>query len=159
MIITTPRVDILLDDIDAAFARLNWCIVKGYAVRTDRSGPKQKTVSLHRLIARAMPGIEVDHVNGDKLDNRRSNLRLCSRAENNRNQSTARSNKIGLKGVSWHTASQSYVAQICVDRKKIHLGCFACPETAAAIYDLAARKFHGAFARTNYPAKQKTSGA
>jgi hypothetical protein len=118
-----------------------------YAVR---SGQNHRMIFLHREIMNASAGVQVDHINGNGLDCRRENLRLCTPAENNRNSSKPRSNTSGYKGVTWHKRGAKWQAAISWNRKSIHLGLFSDPETAARAYDEAARKYHGAFAKTNF---------
>lgn len=90
----------------------------------------------------------VDHENMDKSDNRWGNLRECSKSENARNAKTHSDAGNRFKGVS-RSSSGRWAARICIDRQNIHLGNHDSPALAAAAYDNAARKLHGAFARTN----------
>lgn len=104
---------------------------------------------LHRLITDCPEGKVVDHINGDGMDNRRANLRICSHAENLRNRKIHSNNKCGRKGVSYDPSSsiRPWRAKINVDRKRISLGRFACAEDAQEAYRAAAKKYHGEFAR------------
>jgi hypothetical protein len=86
---------------------------------------------------------KVDHINGDTLDNRRINLRVCSHSENMRNQ------KRKSKGVSYSKKLNIYRARITVDNSTIALGTYKTEEEAVKVYDLACKFFHGEFARTN----------
>jgi hypothetical protein len=101
---------------------------------------------MHRFIMDASADAEVDHIDGDGLNNQRYNLRVCSRAENakNRHTSTGRSR---FKGV-WRDRS-SWRATIWSDGKRSHLGSFVSERKAARAYDKAARELHGEFACTN----------
>lgn len=109
-----------------------------------------RTVLMHRLIMAASTDSLVDHINGDPLDNRKPNLRLCTHAENMRNRRIHRNNQSGFKGVHAATDRKAvrWRAQISVDNKRIHLGSYATAEAAHAAYVEAAAKYHGAFART-----------
>lgn len=120
----------------------------GYAV--GRPPGFAKPTNLHRLILGLNPCDvrNVDHVDGDKLNNRRKNLRICTHLENMKNTRLKKSNTTGLKGVS-KTASGRWRARITVNSKEIRLGVFDTKELAAAAYDAAALKFHGNFASTN----------
>lgn len=88
----------------------------------------------------------LDHIDGDRTNNRIENLRNASRTENNRNVSLQKNNKSGYKGVSLMRRDNVWVAQITVDRKNYFLGRFATPEEAYAAYCAAARKHYGEFA-------------
>lgn len=112
-----------------------------------------KNYAAHRLAFALMTGSwpsgEVDHINGNRSDNRWVNLREASRSENMRNVGRKAGNSVGIKGVSrCHTKSERWRASIVVDRKHIHLGSFSTPEEAAAAYEAAARLYHGDFANT-----------
>lgn len=104
---------------------------------------------LHRDILNPPKDMVIDHINGDKLDNRKCNLRICKQAENNRNTKVNKTNKIGLKGVSKRSTSKNYYARIMVNRKYIYLGDFTCPVEAARAYNAAAIKYHREFAKLN----------
>ena len=103
---------------------------------------------MHNVIAGAP---QVDHVNGDGLDNRRANLRPASTAQNARNRSRPSTNRSGFKGVSWVRDRGHWRAGIKVDGRSLNLGSFADPVEAAKAYDEAARRLHGKFARPNFP--------
>jgi HNH endonuclease/AP2 domain len=90
-------------------------------------------------------GLEIDHINGEKDDNRIVNLRLATKAQNQRN-SRKRSSTTGLRGVRVNKASKTYSAQIKVNRKNHYLGSFQTPEEAHAAYVEAAVRLHGEFA-------------
>jgi hypothetical protein len=89
----------------------------------------------------------VDHVNGIKTDNRWSNLRGATRAQNRRNSRRRRSGKSGYKGVSWHRSARKWQARIAVNHEEIFLGHFSSPEAAHNAYCKAAIQYHGEFAR------------
>lgn len=119
-----------------------------YAVRQARdSDGKKRTVRLHRAIMNAPENLYVDHINGNPLDNRRSNLRLATHAENTRNQRRSRANTSGFKGVHWHKGAAKWQAYISLDGKRRSLGYFQSPESAHEAYLRAAEELHGEFAR------------
>lgn len=103
---------------------------------------------LHRLLMGAKPGQDVDHINGNKMDNRRANLRLASRRQNAAN-SPARKGK--FKGVHRHTQNGNWIAQMRYGGKTHHLGVFETELEAALAYDRKALEVHGQFARLNVP--------
>lgn len=104
-----------------------------------------KLTLLHRALTGCPPGMVVDHINGDRLDNRRANLRICTHRENLQNTALRTDNKLGLKGV--FKLKQRYVAAIKVDGRIVRLGSFASAELAHAAYCSAAKRFYGEFAR------------
>lgn len=113
--------------------------------------PIQKTIRMHRVITNAPGGMFVDHINGNGLDNRRSNLRLCTVAENNRNIKGNHRNTTGYKGVTWHKRDHVFIAQIRVNGKLFQVGRFSNALEAAKAYDKVAKEYHGDFASLNFP--------
>lgn len=93
-----------------------------------------------------LPHEQADHINGNGLDNRRENLRLATKSQNNANRRISKNNKSGYKGVSWHKASGKWVAGIKVNGKSINLGGYDTPEQAHKAYCDAAIKYFGEFA-------------
>jgi hypothetical protein len=124
-----------------------WRAASGYARSHEIVDQNIKTVSMHRLIINAPLGLEVDHINGDKLDNRKINLRLVTRQQNALNLSLAKNNKSGFKGVSWCNSSRKWKATIAYKRQRYHLGFFNTPEEAYATYCEASERLHGEFGR------------
>jgi len=88
------------------------------------------------------PENQVDHINGNRSDNRRSNLRLATRNQNQHNRSARLDNKLGIKGVCKHKQCNRYQAKIWVNSKCIHLGLFETQEEAKEAYRVAALKYH-----------------
>ncbi len=132
-------------------SRLRWRRSShGYAQTTEKSGRY-----LHRLVMAPPRDVYVDHANGDGLDNRRQNLRLCRQSQNQGNRGQQKNNVSGFKGV-YRDFSRPFLwrAQITVDQKKLHIGCFADPVTAASAYDKAAVLHFGEFARVNFSAER-----
>jgi hypothetical protein len=128
----------------------------GYAVRREwvRGGKgKQVSVKLHRLIIGAKPGQFVDHINRNRLDNRKSNLRITTHAQNLWNASAKKNNTSGFKGVSVDKRrlhqKYPYKAEIMVNRKKVYLGSFSTAQEASLAYNEAAKKYFGEFACLN----------
>ncbi|PVE25395.1 Fis family transcriptional regulator [Microvirga sp. KLBC 81] len=105
----------------------------------------------HRIIWKIIHGADpvgqVDHIDGNKLNNRPQNLREASHGENQQNSGRYRNNRAGFKGVYFHRRDKNYVASIRVNGKQRILGTFATPEAAHAAYCEAATRLHGEFAR------------
>lgn len=123
------------------------CIHNGYLVIWHNG----KIYKAHRLAWLAMTGdwppADIDHINGDRCDNRFSNLRLATRTENCMNRKMQSNNNSGIKGVSWNEQRRKWIAKIRVNRRLLHLGGFVRIEDAAAAYERAAHKYYGEFAR------------
>lgn len=126
------------------------CGNTAYASRSgcrDRSG-KRAAILLHRIILGASDGIGVDHIDGDGLNNRRSNLRLADQSQNACNRRRYVTSISGLKGVSLETKGHKWRARIMVRGKSKYLGYFASKEAAHAAYRFASAAIHGEFGRT-----------
>jgi len=142
----------IVDESDfAVLSKHKWLASRGcnawYANRTTRGGGTQGTESMHRRILGAQSNQQVDHVNGNGLDNRRVNLRLCTNRQNAQNRRGVRG-KCSFKGVRpdgnrWRSRIRSG------DGVETHLGMFSTAEGAARAYDRAAVEQFGAFAATN----------
>ena len=116
--------------------------------RAKRSENK-KEIDMAREIMNCPPGLEVDHINGDLLDNRRCNLRICTHGENMRNRRLQRNNTSGYRGVHYFKRDGRYVAYIYLNGRKIHIGSYKTDIDAAMAYNAHARDLHGEFARLN----------
>ena len=148
---TYPNVFAQVDDGDfEELSRYRWFYCSGYA---GRSAPRPRlrgsVIKLHRHILQANPGQEIDHIDGDKLNNQRSNLRFCSHQDNLRNQAPHRvPTKSRFKGVS--KVYRKWVAYINPGKgKTLYLGLFDCENCAAAAYNNAAKAYFGEFAQLN----------
>jgi len=110
-----------------------------------------KRYYLHRFLLDVNDSnIVVDHINGNPYDNRRLNLRLCTKKDNVHNIRVLSShNTSGFKGVSFDKYTNKWRAQIHVNRKSIKLGRFSTKEEAAIAYDKAAKMYFGNFSCTN----------
>lgn len=122
----------------------------GYAARNSKkcdNMPKRKTIFLHRVVAKTISGMHTDHINGDRLDNRKSNLRACTNAQNRKNMKMHKNNSLGFKGIRRH--GKKFQAVIQNEKKFMCLGTFTTKEEAATAYNIAAIKYHGEFANLN----------
>ena len=127
--------------------RYRWRLSKGHAITEVRRNGKRTSLSMHRLLAGAADGEIVDHRNGNRLDNRRANLRKCDAGENARNAAPHRKAFSEFRGV-WLSRGL-WRAAISVDRQRRYLGYFKSEAVAALAYDVAAIRLHRKFARTN----------
>lgn len=103
---------------------------------------------MHRVITGAADGQYVDHIDMDTLNNTRGNLRVVSNAQNQWNRGPYKSNASGLKGVCYCRSTGRWRSEIQADGKRLFLGRFDSKESAYAAYCQAAKKMHGAFARS-----------
>jgi len=145
----------IVDDED--FDKLNlykWSATKQhktyYAIRAfKKTDGVRTTIRMHRSIMSAPETMQVDHLNSNGLDNRKSNLRLCNNAENNRNRGKYITNTSGYKGVSWNKQHNKWRSQIFVDYKTVFLGYFQELKDAVQAYDEGAKKYHKNYAKLN----------
>lgn len=139
----------LIDEED--FAKLNigtWRVRKNknalYAVRSLTRGGR-RTLYMHRFILDAPPELEVDHINGNGLDNRKSNLRLCSHSQNCMNTGKKKGSTSQFRGVRWDTKIKRWL----VSCQGFYVGCFCDEKEAAFAYNIEAVNRFGPFARLN----------
>lgn len=104
-----------------------------------------KVDRLHRYLLNAPSNLDVDHINGDRLDNRKSNLRLCTRSQNNMNKSEQRNNTSGHRDVSWSKSNSKWNSRITVNRKTINLGYYDDILEAIKVRQQAERQYFGEF--------------
>jgi len=144
---------------DADFELVNsfkWCAARQkrgryYAVRKIRKTGESRIFNMHRLIMPCAEGCFVDHKNGNGLDNRRENLRVCDRFQNASNRGKDLDNTSGFKGVfSSGRKALPWRAKIKARGFSHYLGLHPTPELAAIAYDCAAKKLHGEFAKLNF---------
>lgn len=123
---------------DTAYACRNVLLETGYRV-----------FLMHRVIMGEPVGMVIDHIDGNGLNNTRSNLRPATHAQNLQNQGLARHNTSGFKGVYFDSQRNKWKADIYQDRKRYRLGRFNTPEEAHAAYCRASQRLHGEFSRTS----------
>lgn len=130
--------------------KFNWCLVgKGYAYRVKIEKGKRTNVQMHRVVIGTPKGYDTDHINGDKLDNRRSNLRICTRSQNIMNQPKYQKGLSKFRGVYFHKSSNKWTSSTSMNGKRIFLGYFATEEEAAKAYNMKTKELYGNFAYSN----------
>jgi len=141
----------MVDDSDFEFlSQWKWSYASGYAQRNQSSvSGARNGIKMHQAIIPTRKGLEVDHIDGNSLNNQRSNLRVCTHAQNCRNQKLRCDSRTGVKGVDFHKKTGKYRARVTVKYQVINLGLFETLEEAKNAYDTAAKKLHGTFARLN----------
>ena len=124
-------------------------------IRGSGRGVGQAKIYMHRVIMSAEPNQSVDHIDGDGLNNRRSNLRFCTNTQNMQNMRGWKTARSKYKGVWWNTRPGRWQADITVNGRKVYIGKYDDEMTAARAYDAAALRYFGEFARVNLPAPQE----
>lgn len=147
----------MVDDED--FEELNqfkWHLSKkGYARRNFWINDKRTVQPMHRFINKTPHGLQTDHIDGNKLNNQKSNLRTCTNSQNMMNKSVHKNNRLGIRGVRItrrkrkSSIYESISARISVNGASIYLGAFKTVKEAALAYNDAAKKYFGEFAWTN----------
>jgi len=123
-----------------------WIGAKGYAVTDVRQGDRYKRILMHRLIMEPRANMEIDHINHNKIDNRRSNLRECTTKENVRYARTRSDNISGVTGVGFTKRENRWRARIFVDGKEKGLGYYKNKEDAIKARLKAEKKYFGEYA-------------
>lgn len=145
----------IVDLVDSDLCEFKWYSAKGYAVR--QPSRRSKAVLMHRIILERKLGRPLksgefcDHINGERADNRRSNLRIASKQQNAMNQRVHRNNKSGVAGVSWNKERGLWEACIRANGRHIFLGCFHDLSDAAKARKNAEVKYFGVFRRDSTP--------
>ncbi len=114
-----------------------------------RLNSKNETVWMHRVITQCPDGLDVDHINYNGLNNRRDNLRVCTRQQNELHKKPRK----GYKGVFYIKSSNKWMAQIKINYKAHYLGCYSNKKNAALIYDYKAYNLDNEFAYLNFPSE------
>ena len=146
----------LVDDEDYEYLnQFKWFASKAnkreayYALRNDYTVNPSKQLWMHRIIMKPTGKMIIDHINGDGLDNRRKNLRICTRRQNAFNRGSGKGSASKYLGVSWYTYLKKWRSAIRVNGNSRHLGYFKTELEAAIISNIAMRKHYGEFARPN----------
>lgn len=157
--LTQGKVALVDDEDHERLSKFKWCaVVSMWGKRwiAGRGGKtingKRKTIFMHREIMNTPSGLDTDHINHNSLDNRKCNLRICTRSENMCNRKGANRNSASkYLGVWWDENNKKWEAQIKVHYKQKYLGQFKSEKEAAIVRDKAAIELHGAFASLNFP--------
>ena len=151
----------IVDDEDYEYlSKQKWSFHNGYAVGYDKE--KKKQIKIHRFIMEKqlqesiIPNARLDHIDGDKLNNQKYNLRIVTAQQNSMNSKMQIDNKSGYKGIAIQThkckdgsLSKYWQAKIQYNGKTIRLGTYGTPEEAAKKYNEAAIKYFGEYAKLN----------
>lgn len=144
----------LVDDEDFDYlSQWKWCANKNWHTFYARRAiydPQQKAIYMHRSLLNAPDGVEIDHIDGNGLNNTRCNLRLCTRRQNRINSNKRNNTSSKYKGVSWSKDAQKWHASISLNGARKCLGFFPSEDEAALAYNWAAIGIHGRFARLNF---------
>ena len=125
----------------------------GRAARNKNNKEGQRNIKMHRFIMNTPLGMCTDHVNYDTLDNRKSNLRICTPAQSSAHRKAIPNTSSKYKGVTWRPNRNKWYAQIKHNYKGIHLGSYDTEEEAARAYDKKAKEFFGEYAELNFDCK------
>jgi hypothetical protein len=154
-----PTVYALVDDDDFEFLiQWSWLVSpRGYPIRNNG----KSKVFMHRVVMKARDGVQIDHINGIKHDNRRANLRFATCSQNAINRPGKKTRRYGaaFKGIFRCTETGKWRARIRIDNKNVNLGTHHTQEEAARAYDREAKKLFGEFAVLNFSEKRSRRSA
>lgn len=148
----TQGYDALVDPSDAyLLTDLHWfarvCDGTVYAsANSPREDGRRKPIQMHRMILGITSHLVVDHIDGNGLNNRQSNLRICTRPQNSYNKGPNRNNRLGVKGVTWNSRDKRFIATIHKQGRNYIIGNFKTLEEAKIAYHMASLVIHGEFA-------------
>jgi HNH endonuclease/AP2 domain len=146
--LTQGKVAIVDDELYDKLVIYNWFACQYYGTFYAKATVNGKKIYMHRLL---MPGAkEIDHINGNGLDNRLENLRSCTRQQNSMNRSGIDGTSSQYKGVSWDNWSKKWKAYVHYNGKQINLGRFVDEIEAAKAHDTKAIELYGEFAWLNF---------
>lgn len=147
--LTKGKETIVDDENYEKLSKFKWVLSdNGYAIRWGTKS-ERKTVFMHCQIIERPKGFEVDHINGDRLDNRRENLRIVTLEQNRFNRKKQLGTSSIFKGVQWHKCHKKWIACIRFRKKLIHLGYYDSEQEAALAYNNAATRYFGEYAKLN----------
>lgn len=143
----------LIVDDESFWDAMSWqwrLSVHGYAVAHHWYDKKDHRVAAHRLIMGCPKEMQVDHINGNRLDCRKSNLRICTNQQNQWNR-RPEGGSSKYKGVWLFKKVKKWTAKIYLNNKNVYIGIFKTEIEAAKAYDKKAKELFGEFARLNFP--------
>ena len=150
--LTQGKFAIVDADMFEYLSQWKWHIKKGpntyYAVRNEGKRPNRKKILMHRQVMNCPTGKEFDHINHKGFDNRRINLRICTRLQNSQNRLCMPNQ---YKGIYWNKQAKKWHSRIGVNNKRIHLGYYDSEIKAVKAYDAKALELFGKFAHINFP--------
>lgn len=149
ILLTQGKVAIVDDEDFDLVNKYNWHYHAGYAA--SRPHRHKKNIYMHRLILGLTSSnkLDADHINHNGLDNRRYNLRLCTRSQNMMNSLKDHTSK--YKGICWREPKKKWTAQIKFNGKQYYLGLYDIAEDAALAYDRKATELFGEYCLLNFP--------
>lgn len=142
----------IVDDNDfESINKYKWCFSgRNYAIRrVGNSRKNTKIILMHRQIMSVPKGMITDHINGNGLDNRRINLRICTNIQNLQNQSLRSDNTSGYKGVCWDKKRNAFMSYINISGVRKYLGRFKSIIDAKNAYNSTASEYFGEYAKLN----------
>jgi len=140
------------DDFYEHASKYKWRLIHGYATRHTTKDGIQYDFKMHREIMNPPKHLDIDHIDGNRLNNQRSNLRVVTRQQNLWNNRVRSDSRTGFKGVSYHpTKRRKYRTIITLNGKRIPLGYYMTPEEAHRAYCMKAKELFGDFANSGIP--------
>lgn len=141
---------VLLDKTDLSFFnQYSWRIVNGYVARSKRIGQKVTTIHLHTDLMKPEKDFETDHINRNKLDNRRSNLRVVTHSQNCQNRRKSSRNTSGYIGIRKKKGRTKWEVLVTVAGKHFYVGYYSNLQEAIKARDNKTKELHGKFAQLN----------
>lgn len=148
--LTKGKVTIVDDEDYEELNKYKWLYnSSGYAARNSYKNEKPTMIHMHRVINNTPVGLETDHIDCDKLNNQKANLRTVTKQQNQFNQRSHKGSSSKYKGVSYFKRDKSWLAQVVYFGKTIGLGLFKKESDAAIAYNNYAKEHFGEFARLN----------
>jgi len=153
--LTQGKVAVVDEEDYAELSQHKWYASPGcrtaYAKRDTRKGGSRQTIYMHRQIMNPLPSLQIHHINHNGLDNRKSNLCICTKSQNNQSQLPRTNGTSRYKGVSRYMNNGKWRAEIRHNRRYFYLGVFSSQVQAAKAYDDRAVELFGDFAYLNFP--------